>query len=70
MTSLLEYLAKNEDASSSVSQWAPQKIVDAFSARNYTSCNLCTLASFGKNAPREYVVYCVVVLCVAMGVFG
>ena len=40
MTSLLEYLAKNEDASMLVSPWALQKIASAFSTRNYTIYNV------------------------------
>ena len=56
MTLLLEYLAKNEDASMSVGQWAPQKIVNALAARNCVIYNLCTLASLGWSVPREYAV--------------
>lgn len=53
MTSLLEYMAKNEDASLSVGQWVPQQIVDVVAARNHRVCNLCTRASFDLSAPRE-----------------
>ena len=50
MTSQLKYLVKEEDANMSVGHWAPQKFVDALAARNYTICNLYTLASFGQFA--------------------
>ena len=55
MTLPLEYLAKNEYANMSVGESAPQNVVDALAARNYTYCNLCTLASFGKSALGEQV---------------
>ena len=66
ITSLLEYLVANEDASLSVGQWAPQKIVDDFSARNYIICHLCTLSSFGQSAPREYAVILHSTLCIVV----
>ena len=72
MTSLLEYSAKNEDASLSIGQWAPQKIVHAFLARNYIICNLGTRASFGHSAPREYafILHSTFCIVVALSVFG
>ena len=53
-TWLLGYLAKNEDTSMLVGQWAKQNIVDALATRNYTIYNLCTLTSFGHKAHREH----------------
>ena len=38
----LAYLAKNKDAS----LWAPQKIVDAFPARNYKISGMCLCIVF------------------------
>ena len=72
MTSLLQCLAKNGDASLSIGRWAPQNIVDDFLARYNTICNLCTLASFGQSAPREYIVNLHSTLCivVVLSVFG
>ena len=72
MTSLLEYLAKNEDASLLVRQWAVQNIVDDFPTRNYTIHNLCTLASFGEIAPWGHAVilhskWCIVVAWSVIG---
>ena len=61
MTLLLEHLTKNGDAILSIGQWAPQKIVDDFPARNYTICNLCILATVGQIAPREHVTFCIIV---------
>ena len=42
----LKSIRMTSHASMLVGHWAPQKIVDAFVARNYTICNLYTLASF------------------------
>ena len=42
MTSLLQYLAKNEDACPSV---GAAKILDSLAARNKSMCKDCTLAS-------------------------
>ena len=47
-TSLLDCLARNEYASLSIGLRASQNIVDIFSARNYTTCNLCTIPLFGQ----------------------
>ena len=72
MTSLLECLAKNGDASLSIGRWAPQKIVDAFLARNNTICNICTVASFGRSALWDYTVnlHSTLFILVVLSVFG
>lgn len=72
MTFPLEYLAMIEDACLLVCKWAMQKIVDAFLARIYTMCNLCSTVSFGHCAPQKYAVilHSLLFVVVALSVFA
>ena len=48
-------------------------ISDSIAARNYTICNLCTVASFGHNAPRKHALFLHWQFCVfvdVLSVFG